>query len=173
VAVPGGFPARGLWRRPALRWPDVLVVAALIALLFGLLRLGPALNAPFLPKTAPSEVSTDPANLPYYAVRSLLRMFAALLISLIFTFVYATAAARLRRAEHAPFVRTITQALAATADHTLRIGFFIDILRRGFSLSEARSQLNTAIDWGRYAELYDYDSDDEELTLEPGAQEYL
>ena len=76
-------------------------------------------------------------------------------------------------AKHAPLVRTITQALAATADHTLRIGFFIDILRRGFSLSEARSQLDTAIDWGRYAELYDYDSDDEELTLEPGAQEYL
>lgn len=76
-------------------------------------------------------------------------------------------------AKHAPLVRTITQALAATADHTLRTGFFIDILRRGFSLSEARSQLDTAIDWGRYAELYDYDSDDEELTLEPGAQEYL
>jgi len=76
-------------------------------------------------------------------------------------------------AKHAPLVRTITQALAATADHTLRIGFFIDILRRGFSLSEAQSQLDTAIDWGRYGELYDYDSDDEELTLEPGAQGYL
>jgi NitT/TauT family transport system permease protein len=98
VTVPGGFPARGLWRRP-LRWADVVVVAALIALLFGLLRLAPALNAPFLPKTAPSSVSTDPANLPYYAVRSLLRMFIALILSLLFTFVYATAAARLRRAE--------------------------------------------------------------------------
>jgi NitT/TauT family transport system ATP-binding protein len=76
-------------------------------------------------------------------------------------------------AKHAPLVRTITQALAATADHTLRIGFFLDLLRRGFSPSEARSQLDTAIDWGRYAELYDYDSDDEELTLEPGAEEYL
>jgi NitT/TauT family transport system permease protein len=99
LAVPGGFPARGLWRRPALRWPDVLVVAALLALLFGLLRLAPALNAPFLPKTAPATVSTDPADLPYYAVRSLLRMFAALILSVLFTFVYATAAARLRRAE--------------------------------------------------------------------------
>jgi NitT/TauT family transport system permease protein len=99
VTVPGGFPARGLWRRPALRWADVVVVAALIALLFGLLRLAPSLNAPFLPKTAPSEISTDPANLPYYAVRSLLRMFAALILSVIFTFVYATAAARLRRTE--------------------------------------------------------------------------
>jgi NitT/TauT family transport system permease protein len=98
VTVPGGFPARGLWRRP-VRWADVLVVAALLALLFGLLRLAPALNAPFLPKTAPSTVSTDPANLPYYAVRSLLRMFIALILSVLFTFVYATAAARLRRTE--------------------------------------------------------------------------
>jgi NitT/TauT family transport system permease protein len=77
----------------------VVVVAALLALLFGLLRLAPALNAPFLPKAAPSTVSTDPADLPYYAVRSLLRMFAALILSVLFTFVYATAAARLRRAE--------------------------------------------------------------------------
>jgi NitT/TauT family transport system ATP-binding protein len=76
-------------------------------------------------------------------------------------------------AKHAPLVRTITQALAATADHTLRTGFFLDLLRRGFSPSEARSQLDTAVDWGRYAELYDYDSDDAELTLEPGAQDYL
>ena len=99
MAVPGGFPAGGLWRRPGLRWADVVVVAALLALLFGLLRLAPALNAPFLPKTAPSTVSTDPADLPYYAVRSLLRMFAALILSVLFTFVYATAAARLRRTE--------------------------------------------------------------------------
>jgi NitT/TauT family transport system permease protein len=75
------------------------VFAGLLALLFGLLRLAPALNAPFLPKTAPSTVSTDPANLPYYAVRSLLRMFIGLFLSIVFTFVYATAAARLRRAE--------------------------------------------------------------------------
>jgi NitT/TauT family transport system permease protein len=99
MAGPDGFPARGLWRRPALRWADIVVTAALLALLFGLLRLAPALNAPFLPKTAPSTVSTDPANLPYYAVRSLLRMFIALILSVLFTFVYATAAARLRRAE--------------------------------------------------------------------------
>jgi NitT/TauT family transport system permease protein len=93
----GGFPARGLWRRPGLRWVDIVVGAALIALIYGLVRVAPALNAPFLPKTAPSTISTDPANLPYYAVRSLVRMFAGLILSLVFTFVYATAAARLRR----------------------------------------------------------------------------
>jgi NitT/TauT family transport system ATP-binding protein len=76
-------------------------------------------------------------------------------------------------ARRAPLVRAITQALAATEDHTLREGFFLDVLRRGFSPQEARNQLETAIDWGRYAELYDYDRDEEELTLEPGAQSYL
>jgi NitT/TauT family transport system ATP-binding protein len=76
-------------------------------------------------------------------------------------------------AKQAPLVRAIVQALAATEDHTLREGFFLDVLRRGFSAQEARSQLDTAIDWGRYAELYDYDSDDQELTLEPGATDYL
>jgi NitT/TauT family transport system ATP-binding protein len=76
-------------------------------------------------------------------------------------------------AAHAPLVRAVVQALAATEDHTLRAGFFLDLLRRGFSAAEARSQLDTAIDWGRYAELYDFDSDDDELTLEPGAQANL
>jgi NitT/TauT family transport system ATP-binding protein len=71
-------------------------------------------------------------------------------------------------AARAPLVRAIVQALTATADHTLRDGLFLDLLRRGFSAEEARRQLQTAIDWGRYGELYDYDADDGELTLEPG-----
>ena len=100
MAGGGGFPSRGVWRRPGgFHWVDALVAAALVALLYGLLELAPSLNAPFLPSTAPSTVSTDPVNLPYYAVRSLLRMFAALIASLVFTFAYATAAARWRRAE--------------------------------------------------------------------------
>ncbi|GAA1914949.1 ABC transporter permease [Streptantibioticus ferralitis] len=99
MAGAGGFPSRGVWRRPGLRWVDVLVGAALVALLYGLLKLAPSLNAPFLPGQAPTTVSTDPANLPFYAVRSLLRMFIALVLSVLFTFAYATAAARARRAE--------------------------------------------------------------------------
>ena len=39
-------------------------------------------------------------------------------------------------ARRAPLVRAITQALAATEDHTLREGFFLDVLRRGFSPQE-------------------------------------
>ncbi|OLZ73642.1 nitrate ABC transporter ATP-binding protein [Streptomyces sp. IMTB 2501] len=76
-------------------------------------------------------------------------------------------------AKHAPLVRAIIQGLTATDGHTLREGFFLDQLRRGCSAEEARNQLETAIDGGRYAELYDYGRDGARLTLEPGAQKYL
>jgi NitT/TauT family transport system permease protein len=44
-------------------------------------------------------VTLDPARLPEYALRSTLRMFAAIIASLIFTFVIATLAAKSRKAE--------------------------------------------------------------------------
>ncbi len=78
---------------------DVVVLAAVAVLFWVLVEFSHGLNAPFNPEHAPSSVSTDPANLPYYAARSLLRMFAALVLSVVFTFGYATAAARSRRAE--------------------------------------------------------------------------
>jgi NitT/TauT family transport system permease protein len=46
-----------------------------------------------------TPVSLDPANLPNYAARTSLRMLAAMLLSLLFTFTYATWAAKSRRAE--------------------------------------------------------------------------
>lgn len=45
------------------------------------------------------ELSLDPAHLPVYALRSVLRMAAALVCSLLFTFCYATLAAKSKRAE--------------------------------------------------------------------------
>ena len=122
------FPTRGVWRRPGLRPVDLIVFAALLALLFGLLRLAPALNAPFLPKTAPSTVSTDPADLPYYAARSLLRMFIGLVLSVLFTFVYATAAARLRRAEKVLIpLLDILQSVPVLGFLTVTVTAFIDL----------------------------------------------
>jgi NitT/TauT family transport system permease protein len=86
--------------RSRTRWIADAVVMVTVAVLFWLiLRLGQGIGAPFDRVHAASSVSTDPRNLPYYAARSLLRMFAALAVSVVFTFVYATAAARLRRAE--------------------------------------------------------------------------
>jgi NitT/TauT family transport system ATP-binding protein len=71
-------------------------------------------------------------------------------------------------AQRAPLVRAILQALRTTDDGTLREGFFLDLLRRGYSETDARRQLDTAIEWGRYAELFDYHNG--ELVLEPDAQ---
>jgi NitT/TauT family transport system ATP-binding protein len=50
-----------------------------------------------------------------------------------------------------------------------RRGFFLDLLRRGFSADEARRQLDIAIDWGRYGELFEYDREDGELILAAAA----
>jgi NitT/TauT family transport system ATP-binding protein len=69
----------------------------------------------------------------------------------------------------APLVRTICKALAGSADGDLRAGFFLDLLRRGFSAEDARRQLDTAIDWGRYGELFDYDSLSDQITADPAA----
>jgi NitT/TauT family transport system permease protein len=46
-----------------------------------------------------TPVSLSPANLPEYAARTSLRMLAAMGLSLLFTFTYATWAAKSRRAE--------------------------------------------------------------------------
>src|ERR1700741_5528130 len=93
------FSAQAALVRPRNCIADAVVFVGAAALLWLVVRLVSTVNVPWTVEHAPSTVSTDPANLPYYAARSLLRMFAALALSVVFTFVYATAAARLRRAE--------------------------------------------------------------------------
>jgi NitT/TauT family transport system ATP-binding protein len=67
--------------------------------------------------------------------------------------------------ERAPLIKAICKGLHATTDGTLREGFFLDLLRRGFSNEEARRQLDVAIEWGRYGELFEYDSESGQLVL--------
>ena len=74
-------------------------------------------------------------------------------------------------AARAPLMKAILRALRATGDGSLREGFFLDLLRRGFSAEEARRQLDIAIDWGRYGELFEYDAERGELILEPAEPE--
>jgi NitT/TauT family transport system ATP-binding protein len=71
--------------------------------------------------------------------------------------------------ERAPLVRAIVRALEATKDGTLSDRFFTDLLARGFSEDDARAQLDTAINWGRYGELYEYDADDGQLMMPSAA----
>jgi NitT/TauT family transport system ATP-binding protein len=67
--------------------------------------------------------------------------------------------------ERVPLIKAIVKGLNATTDGTLREGFFLDLLRRGFSTDEARRQLDIAIDWGHYGELFEYDSETGQLIL--------
>ncbi|UGT43593.1 ABC transporter permease subunit [Nocardia yamanashiensis] len=93
------FPSRGVLERPRSRWADVAVFLGAAVLIWLVVRVSAGMNVPFHDTDATATISTDPAELPYYAARSLLRMFLALGASILFTFVFATAAARLPRAE--------------------------------------------------------------------------
>lgn len=63
-------------------------------------------------------------------------------------------------------IKQIVQVLSQTAKHRISEDFFIGILENHFTEEEAWNQLETAIDWGRYAELFAYDYDTGELYLE-------
>ncbi|HEX3838155.1 MAG TPA: ABC transporter permease subunit [Steroidobacteraceae bacterium] len=80
----------------ATRWDAV----ALVIVLGLLVALGEASRGLFEPlaKLKATPISLDPWQLPFYAARSTLRMFAALGVSLVFTFTYATWAAKSARA---------------------------------------------------------------------------
>ena len=73
------FPAPGPIgrRRPRFDGADLMVLVGVLGLLAALAWLSAGLVVPFGPGNEPA-VSTDRAKLPYYAGRSLLRMFAAL-----------------------------------------------------------------------------------------------
>ncbi len=64
-----------------------------------------------------------------------------------------------------PLLRQMEQSLKAKNDRTLSDEFFHDLLDEHFSEDESRRQLETAIQWGRYAELFDYDAATGKLTL--------
>ncbi len=70
-------------------------------------------------------------------------------------------------------IKQIMQVLLSTLKHKMAEDFFIGILQNHFTTEQAWNQLETAIDWGRYAELFAYDYDSGELYLEqvPGENE--
>jgi NitT/TauT family transport system ATP-binding protein len=64
-----------------------------------------------------------------------------------------------------PLLRQMEQSLKAKSDRTLPGEFFHDLIDEHFSEDESRRQLETAIQWGRYAEIFDYDAATGKLTL--------
>ncbi len=86
--------------RPRLALPAdslELTVAAIVLALAAMLAYG--ITEVFAPVSSLKAISLDPLRLPEYAVRTVLRMLAAMGASLLFTLAYGTLAAKSRRAE--------------------------------------------------------------------------
>ena len=82
------------------------------------------------PISAPlaQAISLDPANLPFYALRTTLRMLAAMAVSLVFTFVFGVTAAKSRRAEMVlvPLI-DILQSVPVLGFLTFTVAFFLGL----------------------------------------------
>jgi len=82
------------------RLPNLFDIAAILCIAGALFALAGSARGTLAPLDSPDAIAItlDPAHLPGYALRTTLRMFAALACSLLFTFTYATWAAKSRRA---------------------------------------------------------------------------
>jgi NitT/TauT family transport system ATP-binding protein len=67
--------------------------------------------------------------------------------------------------EQISLLRYIVRELETSPTHTLESERVLDDLEHSFSSEEARRQFETVVDWGRYAELFTYDDNAGELTL--------
>jgi len=135
--------ARALLGTAPNRW-DIVLLPPVLAVLF-LAAWGSAQMAvPFHPGEA-LPLSLDPAVLPLYALRTTLRMAAAMLAALIFTFLYGSLAAHIRR--------VLDERIRGRAPKSR----FLRELEDSLAEEEAERVLAVATDWGRYAEIFAYD----------------
>ncbi len=111
-----------------LTYPNFWDVLALCLILAVFVLLAWAVKQMALPYQVgyPLSLSLDPHHLPRYALQTFLRMVVALLLSLVFTFVFATWAAKSRRAEQIiiPFI-DIMQSLPVIGMLSIAIVGFI------------------------------------------------
>jgi NitT/TauT family transport system ATP-binding protein len=66
---------------------------------------------------------------------------------------------------HVMILQQIDSILHAKTDHSIPEEFFYDILDEHFSQDEVERQFETAMNWGRYAEIFDYDRESHRLIL--------
>ena len=110
----------------ATRW-DAVALVIVLGLLVALGEASRGLLEP-LAKLKATPISLDPSQLPFYAARSTLRMFAALGVSLVFTFTYATWAAKIARAGKLLVpILDILQSVPILSFMTITIVFFMSL----------------------------------------------
>ncbi|MBE9011092.1 ABC transporter permease subunit [Pseudanabaenaceae cyanobacterium LEGE 13415] len=93
------FPTPDALRRFPFGLADLALLLGFFVLLALVARVGAGTLVSFRPPDVLPGVDLNPANLPYYAARSTLRMFIALFFSIVFTLIYGYVAAHSRRAE--------------------------------------------------------------------------
>jgi len=69
---------------------------------------------------------------------------------------------------HVGLLQKIKSALENKSDHVMPLEFFHDILDEHFTEAEVEKQLETAVNWGRYAEIFSYDPERGTLRLHQG-----
>ncbi len=66
---------------------------------------------------------------------------------------------------HVGLLQQIKTTLESKSDHAMPIEFFHDILDEYIPEEETKKQVDTALNWGRYAEIFEYDSENDRLRL--------
>src|SRR5579863_1328974 len=108
------------------RWD--LVAFPLIIGLLALLGFGAHETWKPIATLQTSVISLDPVNLPYYALRTFLRMLAAMFASLFFTLTYATLAAKSRHARLVLIpVLDVLQSVPILGYITFTVTFFLSL----------------------------------------------
>jgi NitT/TauT family transport system ATP-binding protein len=67
--------------------------------------------------------------------------------------------------DHVTILKQIDSILKRKSDHSIADDFFHDILDEHFAEDEVQRQFETAMNWGRYAEIFDYDREHGRLVL--------
>jgi NitT/TauT family transport system permease protein len=127
VAVTPTFPSRETLDRLRFRPLDVMVGILVLLLLYVVVRVGAGARAPAHPS---ATIDLSPSNLPYYAARSLLRMFIALVFAYAFSLAYAYVAARSRRARRVLIpALDILQSVPVLGFLAITVTFFMALFR--------------------------------------------
>ena len=70
---------------------------------------------------------------------------------------------------HVTLIQQIRNALERKSDRAVPLEFFRDVLDKHFSQEDVQHQLDAALNWGRYAEIFTYDSQTDRLLLDDAA----
>jgi NitT/TauT family transport system permease protein len=124
------LPAHATNTASVRRLPNAFDLAAFAFIAAGLIVVAHAARHTFAPLEVPASapIHLSPAYLPGYALRTVMRMFAALACSLLFTLVYSTFAAKSRRAGMVLIpILDILQSLPIFGFLTFTVTFFLGL----------------------------------------------